>query len=191
MAMMQTGAIAGRVLDEDGEPMGHMIVMALEEQYRDGERFLNMIQSVATDESGNYRLYWLGPGPYYVAAVYEEQQRRTINPDPIPPGRRGPSDRATSAVILRSYAGNGDVIEETYSVVYNGSVTDWEKTRPVDVRAGLTTAGIDIANGSGKGSRAASARCCGQWPNGPERCIQRCRGSEESDAERRRPYRQH
>jgi hypothetical protein len=150
MAMVQTGAIAGRVLDEDGEPMGHMIVMALEEQYREGERFLNMIQSVATDENGNYRLYWLGPGPYYVAAVYEEQQRRTINPDPIPPGRRGPSDRATSAVILRSYTANGDVIEETYSVVYNGSVTDWEKTRPVDVRAGLTTAGIDIAMGAGK-----------------------------------------
>ena len=54
--MMQTGAIAGRVLDEDGEAMGHMIVMALEEQYREGQRFLNMMQSVATDENGNYRL---------------------------------------------------------------------------------------------------------------------------------------
>ena len=89
--MMQTGSIAGRVLDEDGEPMGHVFMMALEEQYREGERFLNMIQSVATDEHGNYRLYWLAPGSYYVAAVYEDQQRRTINPDPIPPGRRGPT----------------------------------------------------------------------------------------------------
>jgi hypothetical protein len=148
--MMQTGAIAGRVLDEDGEAMGHMIVMALEEQYREGQRFLNMMQSVATDENGNYRLYWLAPGPYYVAAVYEDPQRRTINPDPIPPGRRGPSDRATSPVVLRSYTANGDLIEETYAVVYNGSVTDWEKTRAVEVRAGLTTAGVDIPMGAGK-----------------------------------------
>ena len=148
--MMQTGAIAGRILDEDGEPMGHMIVMALEEQYREGDRILNMMQSVATDENGNYRLYWLAPGSYYVAAVFEDQQRRTINPDPIPPGRRGPSDRATSPVVLSSYTANGDLIEETYAVVYNGSVTDPDKTRAVDVRAGLTTGGIDISMGAGK-----------------------------------------
>jgi hypothetical protein len=148
--MMQTGAIAGRVLDEDGESMGHIIVMALEEQYREGERFLNMIQSVATDEQGNYRLYWLAPGSYYVAAVYEDQQRRTINPDPIPPGRRGPTDRATSPVILRSYTPNGGLVEETYAVVYNGSVTDPSRSRAIDVRAGLTTGAVDISMGAGK-----------------------------------------
>jgi hypothetical protein len=148
--MMQTGSIAGRVLDEDNEPMGHILVMALEEQYREGERFLNMIQSVATDEHGNYRLYWLAPGSYYVAAVYEDQQRRTINPDPIPPGRRGPTDRATSPVILRSYTTESALIEETYAVVYNGSVTDPGRSRAIDVRAGLTTGGIDISMGAGK-----------------------------------------
>ena len=148
--MLQTAAIAGRVLDEDGEPMGHILVMALEEEHRNGERLLNMIQSVATDEQGNYRLYWLAPGSYYVAAVYEDQQRRTINPDPIPPGRRGPTDRATSPVVLRSYTADGDVVEETYAVVYNGSVTDPSRARTVDVRAGLTTGGIDISMGPGK-----------------------------------------
>ena len=148
--MMQTGAIAGRVLDEDGEPMGHILMMALEEQYREGERFLNMIQSVATDEHGNYRLYWLAAGSYYVAAVYEDQRRRTINPDPIPPGRRGPTDRATTPVILRSHTADGQLVEETYAVVYNGSVTDPSRSRPVDVRAGLTTGGIDISMGAGK-----------------------------------------
>jgi len=148
--MMQTGAIAGRILDEDGEPMGHIIVMALEEQYREGERFLNMIQSVATDEQGNYRLYWLAPGAYYVAAVYEDQQRRTINPDPIPPGRRGPTDRATSPVLLRTHTPDGGVIEETYAVVYNGSVTDPSRSQPIEVRAGLATGGIDISLGAGR-----------------------------------------
>ena len=148
--MLQTAAIAGRVLDEDGEPMGHILVMALEEEHRNGERLLNMIQSVATDEQGNYRLYWLAPGSYYVAAVYEDQQRRTINPDPIPPGRRGPTDRATSPVVLRSYTADGDLVEETYAVVYNGSVTDPSRARTVEVRAGLTTGGIDISMGPGK-----------------------------------------
>src|SRR5688572_8993510 len=150
LEMMQTGAIAGRVLDEDGEPMGHILIMALEEQYREGERFLNMIQSVATDEHGNYRLYWLAAGSYYVAAVYEDQRRRTINPDPIPPGRRGPTDRATTPVILRSYDPDGTLVEETYSVVYNGSVTDPARSRPVEVRSGLTTGGVDISMGAGK-----------------------------------------
>jgi hypothetical protein len=148
--MMQTGAIAGRVLDEEGEPMGRILVMALEEQYREGELFLNMIQSVATDEHGNYRLYWLAAGSYRVAAVYEDQRRRTINPDPIPPGRRGPTDRATNPVIVRSHTPEGQLVEETYAVVYNGSVTDPSSSRPVDVRAGLTTGGIDISMGAGK-----------------------------------------
>jgi hypothetical protein len=148
--MLQTAAIAGRVLDEDGEPMGHILVMALEEEHRNGERLLNMTQSVATDEQGKYRLYWLAPGSYYVAAVYEDQQRRTINPDPIPPGRRGPTDRATSPVVFRSYTADGDFVEESYAVVYNGSVTDPGRARTVDVRAGLTTGGIDISMGPGK-----------------------------------------
>jgi hypothetical protein len=150
LQMPATGAIAGRVLDGDGEPLGHVLMMALEEQYREGERFLNMIQSVTTDERGNYRLYWLAPGSYYVAAVYEDQRRRTLNPDPIPPGRRGPTDRATSPVILRSYTPSGDLVEETYAVVYNGSVIDPAQARTVEVMAGLTTGGVDISMGAGK-----------------------------------------
>jgi len=151
LEMSLTGVITGRVVDEDRQPMGHVVVMALTAQFQAGERKAYIERTVLTDEHGDFRLYWLGPGTYYVAATFEEPQRRTIEMQPTsPPGRTLARHRATSPVITRQVLPDGSVIEEVYGVVYYGGGVDLRNAAPVEVRSGETFAGADIPMGAGK-----------------------------------------
>jgi hypothetical protein len=151
LEMPLTGVITGRVVDEDRQPMGHVVVMALEAEFRAGERNVYIERTVLTDEHGDYRIYWLGPGEYYVAALVEDPQRRSIDMAPTsPPGRTRARQRATSPVVTRQVLADGSVIEEAYGVVYYGGVVDLRNATPVAVRSGETFAGADIPMGAGK-----------------------------------------
>ncbi len=61
LAMPPTGAIVGRVYDKNGEPLGNAQVMAMRRVYKDGRRALTIVQTVVTDDRGEYRLFWLAP----------------------------------------------------------------------------------------------------------------------------------
>ena len=69
LVMTPTATINGRVLDEGGEPSGYAHVQALKATYRNGRRTLTVVQLVQADDRGAYRLFWLPPGEYYVAAL--------------------------------------------------------------------------------------------------------------------------
>jgi hypothetical protein len=171
--MTPTGVIAGQVVDEDGQPMGHVVVMALTAQFKAGEQREYIERTVLTDERGNYRIYSLGPGRYYVAAVYEDPQRRTIEMAPTsPPGRTLERHRATSPVITRQVMPDGSVIEEAYGVVYFGGTTDPGAATQVEVRAGETFPGADISMGVGKKAthhiRGVVVRETGEPANGAQ-----------------------
>jgi hypothetical protein len=64
-----TAVIAGRVIDENREPLRSVRVEAVRREYRDGQRvWLSSTQSM-TDDRGEYRLFNLTPGTYYVRAT--------------------------------------------------------------------------------------------------------------------------
>ena len=67
--MSPAGTIAGKILDEDGEPVTGIQVQALSYQYRNGVPTLMPSRQVQTNDLGEYRLYWLSPGDYYVSAL--------------------------------------------------------------------------------------------------------------------------
>src|SRR5207253_7954192 len=67
-----TAAISGRVYGERGEPLGNIEVSASRASYPDGRRVLTAVQSTRTDDRGEYRLFWLPPGRYFVSATHEE-----------------------------------------------------------------------------------------------------------------------
>lgn len=60
--------IAGRVLDEDGEPFAGALVEAMRAVFDQGRRTLVTIADATTDERGEFRLVGLSPGQYYVSA---------------------------------------------------------------------------------------------------------------------------
>lgn len=66
--MTPSGAIAGRVISRDGEPVGNANVQAQRYMYQDGHRSLVTVQTVTTNDLGEYRLFWMPPGQYIVSA---------------------------------------------------------------------------------------------------------------------------
>ena len=67
--MISAGVKAGRILDEDGEPMPSVIVNANRDLYTHGKRSLRISGWAETNDLGEYRLFGLAPGRYFVSAV--------------------------------------------------------------------------------------------------------------------------
>ena len=61
--------ITGRVLDETGEPMPGTTVRVMAYEYAQGNRQLVPAGSAQTDDRGEYRVWGLNPGDYYVSAT--------------------------------------------------------------------------------------------------------------------------
>lgn len=68
MALAPGNVIAGRILDEDGEPFAGALVEALTTHFESGTSSLDSAASSRTDDRGEFRLYGLGAGEYYVSA---------------------------------------------------------------------------------------------------------------------------
>ena len=68
------GVIAGRVLDEEGEPLPWAQVTALREVYSNGKRKLSSEALVPTNDLGEYRLFGLKPGRYFISARFKPGQ---------------------------------------------------------------------------------------------------------------------
>lgn len=66
-------AITGRILDEFGEPVADAFVQAMHYQYAGGRRQLVPAgRGGQTNDLGQYRIYGLPPGEYYVSASVRE-----------------------------------------------------------------------------------------------------------------------
>jgi hypothetical protein len=64
--------IAGRITGPDGNPLAGVKLSATTLQYDAGRRtFALGSLPKATDDRGDYRIYWLPPGEYYIRAEYE------------------------------------------------------------------------------------------------------------------------
>jgi hypothetical protein len=75
--LQRTAVIAGRVFDEDGEPVigAEVLVYRMrgKGKRREFRRVGRSAGSVAiTDDSGQYRLFGLDPGPYYLTVNYQQ-----------------------------------------------------------------------------------------------------------------------
>jgi hypothetical protein len=69
-------AIAGTVFDPFGERAAAVRVQAYRRIYRPSGARLRSVMSVMTDDLGDYRLFRLQPGEYYVSASLSEREQR-------------------------------------------------------------------------------------------------------------------
>jgi hypothetical protein len=155
LAMASTGSISGRIYDRDGEPVGKGQVQALRSIYKDGRRVLTIVQTVETNDRGEYRLFWLAPGRYYVSAKPDIPQ---LPVDMRSPGgatasaarvtgaaRFGTYEQASAPVVRKRILKSGEVIEETYISTYYPGVIDSQAASPIALGAGATVGGVDIS----------------------------------------------
>lgn len=70
LRLVRAGVITGRVLDEFGDPITDVQVMPMRYVYQQGTRRLTPSgRSGQTNDIGDYRIYGLSPGQYYVSAA--------------------------------------------------------------------------------------------------------------------------
>ena len=88
--LVQTGVIAGRVLDEGGVPMAAATVQALTPRYVEGElRLIGGVEPTKTNDLGEYRIYGLAPDRYYVGVSGQDPDQSVFaRPAGAPPDER-------------------------------------------------------------------------------------------------------
>jgi len=69
LPLVPAGVIAGRILDEDGAPFAGATVEALVNRSQSGGDALFSVATAQTDDRGEFRLFGLAPGAYYVSAA--------------------------------------------------------------------------------------------------------------------------
>jgi protocatechuate 3,4-dioxygenase beta subunit len=66
LRLIPDGVIAGRVVDSDGDPVRRASVEAEQYGYAGGKKQLRTVRGAQTDDRGEYRLYHLAPGKYWL-----------------------------------------------------------------------------------------------------------------------------
>ena len=66
--LVPLGAIAGRVVDEDGEPLQSIGIQALRFSYENGRRQLVSVSGTSSNDRGEYRIFGLRAGRYLLRA---------------------------------------------------------------------------------------------------------------------------
>ncbi|MCU1386174.1 MAG: Cna protein B-type domain protein [Acidobacteria bacterium] len=70
LKLMRAGVITGRVVDEFGDPVSDVQVVPMRYQFIQGSRRLMQTgRGAQTNDIGEYRMYGLTPGQYYVSAT--------------------------------------------------------------------------------------------------------------------------
>jgi beta-lactamase regulating signal transducer with metallopeptidase domain len=150
ISMTPTGSITGRVIDTDGEPVPRAQVLALRTAYREGKKVLKVVQSVPANDLGDYRLYWLPPGSYYVSAKPETPERRASTSIVVLPGVETNYEIATDPTIIRRPLEGGGMAEDVYVPVYYPGAVDAHSARLLEVRPGQNLGGIQIDVSAGR-----------------------------------------
>jgi len=147
LLMSPTGAISGRVFDANGEPLGNVEVMAMKASYPEGRRSLTPVGSVVTNDQGEYRLFWLPPGRYYVSVQPLSDRRRLMAGIMMIGGGAGYFSAATGLrdPALEVLAINERADEQQQLPVYYSGTIDERTATAIDVRAGTDIGGVNLS----------------------------------------------
>ena len=170
LQLMPAGTISGRVFDRDGEPLANVNVEALKYSYQEGQRVLNVVQTGRTNDLGEYRLFWLQPGQYFVSATPPDGQRGALlnalavaGPDIAGAiadavanrgggrggrgnaggGQRGAPPQPVPPATPAP-AVNQDQPVEGYVPVYYPGTTDPQSAAPISLPPGIVFSGVDL-----------------------------------------------
>lgn len=118
-----SSVIAGRVFDDQGDPLANARVMALRTAYTSGKRDLIAVGSTQTNDLGEYRLAGLKAGSYVVSVTYQNVSRELASTGAKPAG---------------------DKPEMALTTTYFPNTTDAASPGAVEVGVGGEIRGIDI-----------------------------------------------
>ncbi len=123
--LLPAGAISGRVVDEDGEGMMEVQVQALRWTTVRGRRQLMPASGERTNDRGEYRIYNLPPGRYYLAATYE-------------------GGYVTGYLVGMAGGVSEAPLDEAYAPVFYPGTSDLAQASALDLRGGDELGGMNM-----------------------------------------------
>jgi protocatechuate 3,4-dioxygenase beta subunit len=125
--------LSGRIRDEAGRPLANVPVQLLqysydekaEPSYRTG-----VVGAVQTNDRGEYRMYWVTPGRYYVLAG-----RSTTGSNPM---------RDVMAMVLGGANAAGSKVSPVAGHAFYPGVADISNARAVDLQPGAELQAVDV-----------------------------------------------
>ena len=122
LRLAPAGIIAGRVLDESGEPVRNATVTIYFDDHSSGFGQVRQFHGAQTDDQGDYEIASLMPGTYFLSASatpwYAVHPNRQTNVPDLPPASVDPS------------------LDVTYPLTYYGDETAAEDATPIPIRGG-------------------------------------------------------
>ncbi len=144
LSMWPTSGISGRVVDADGDPVGRVQVLALRLVYDAGKQVMTIAQTVTTNDRGEYRMFWLTPGAYRVAARAFEAGLLTPAVNIGTPRRFGTSEIGTGPLVNRRTLETGAVVEEVSVPIYSPSTPDPQLATTIALAPGENASSVDV-----------------------------------------------
>jgi protocatechuate 3,4-dioxygenase beta subunit len=123
--LIPSATIAGRIEDEDAEPIAWAHVTALRSAYSDGKRTFTSVATNPTNDLGEYRLFGLPPGRYFISATYR--------PGAIHGGGESDFDY-----------GGAESLKENYVLTYYPGTFDSTKAQSITVKSGEEVPSMDF-----------------------------------------------
>ena len=122
LRMVPLGAIAGRVLDEEGEPIQSAGIQVLRFSYANGHRQLISVAGASSNDRGEYRVFGLRAGRYLLQASV--------------PNTPMSSPMETRALVPE--------VQDPYATSYFPGVIDVDSASPVSLNEGGELANMDF-----------------------------------------------
>lgn len=124
LKLTPAGVVTGRVIDQNGEPMAYANIAVMKYRYNQGEKELRPVSRPATtNDLGEYRLFGLQPGRYYVSASYSGQRMPRFGP-------RGFGGRSSNDVV--------------YPTQYYPGVLSANEAMSIELSPGEEASGVDF-----------------------------------------------
>jgi hypothetical protein len=127
VGLMRGGVITGHVVDEDGDPLAQAIITVHRQQFVRGERQLTPAGVDQSDDRGQFRVFGLPPGDYFVSAT------------------AGGIERLAQQFLPMLGMGGAAAAETTgYAATYYPGVIEAGQAARVRLEPGQEVAGIDF-----------------------------------------------
>jgi hypothetical protein len=146
IAMTRAAVISGHLTDR-GQPVGQADAVAMKAIYTEGQLSLTPVLSVRTDDLGEYHLFWLPPGRYYIVGVVWDiagSVPRYVNAEGNNSNSFIDQRYIGRAVFLRATAGGVLADNEAHIPIFYPGTPDPKLATVIDVKPGADLRGVDI-----------------------------------------------
>ena len=133
ITMPRGSVISGRIIDEFGEPVADAAVSAMRSTWQNGRRRLQSTgRTATTNDLGQYRIYGLPPGEYYVSATLRGTQEMMV------------MEMAVAAAVRASTIDGADTPRSGYAPTYYPGTPNGTEAQKLSLAVGQEAQNTDF-----------------------------------------------